>query len=120
MSLRRAQFDMAHTNPTMNIWVSKQVLGQRDNPDDKPIKLFGKAVAGKSRLDNMLEALDKVESLTHKQVLEQTKLLSTLQVHDKLLEAEISERNNVLNKLDSSQRLQIMKWLEEADSSDNN
>lgn len=34
MSLRRAQMAMAQTNPTMNIWCSKQYLGQRDMPLD--------------------------------------------------------------------------------------
>lgn len=32
-SLRRAQFAMAEHNPTMNIWLSKQYLGQKDNTD---------------------------------------------------------------------------------------
>ena len=30
MSLRRKQFKMAETNPTMAIWLGKQYLGQRD------------------------------------------------------------------------------------------
>src|SRR5690349_13618805 len=30
ISLRRAQFKMAETNPTMSIWLGKQILGQRD------------------------------------------------------------------------------------------
>lgn len=31
VSLRRSQFKMAETNPTMAIWLGKQYLGQRDN-----------------------------------------------------------------------------------------
>jgi hypothetical protein len=30
MSLRRRQFQMAETNPTMAIWLGKQYLGQTD------------------------------------------------------------------------------------------
>lgn len=30
MSLRRKQFKLAETNPTMGIWLGKQYLGQRD------------------------------------------------------------------------------------------
>lgn len=30
-SLRRSQFRMAETNPTMQIWLGKQWLGQKDN-----------------------------------------------------------------------------------------
>ena len=33
ISLRRAQFHLAETNATMAIWLGKQYLGQRDNPD---------------------------------------------------------------------------------------
>lgn len=33
ISLRRAQFQMAQTNPTMNIWLSKQYLGQKETQD---------------------------------------------------------------------------------------
>lgn len=32
MSLRRTQFNIALTNPTMAIWLGKQYLGQSDNP----------------------------------------------------------------------------------------
>lgn len=32
-SLRRAQFKMAQNNPTMAIWLGKQILGQRDKSD---------------------------------------------------------------------------------------
>ena len=32
-SLRRSQWKMAETNPTMAIWLGKQHLGQRDNRD---------------------------------------------------------------------------------------
>jgi hypothetical protein len=31
MGLRRNQFKMSETNPTMAIWLGKQYLGQRDN-----------------------------------------------------------------------------------------
>lgn len=34
-SLRRAQFKMAQTNPTMAIWLGKQVLGQSDKTEAK-------------------------------------------------------------------------------------
>ncbi len=33
ISLRRAQFRMAETNPTMAIWLGKQYLGQREQQD---------------------------------------------------------------------------------------
>ena len=33
VSLRRHQMKMAETNPTMAIWLGKQMLGQRDNKD---------------------------------------------------------------------------------------
>ena len=33
ISLRRKQFQMAQSNPTMNIWLSKQFLKQKENPD---------------------------------------------------------------------------------------
>jgi len=33
VSLRQAQFKMAMTNPTMNIWLSKQFLGQKDKQE---------------------------------------------------------------------------------------
>ena len=33
MSLRRNQFRLAETNPTMAIWLGKQYLGQKDNKD---------------------------------------------------------------------------------------
>lgn len=32
VSLRRAQFKLAQTNPTMSIFLGKQYLGQSDNP----------------------------------------------------------------------------------------
>lgn len=34
VSLRRSQFRMAETNSTMAIWLGKQYLGQRDNPEE--------------------------------------------------------------------------------------
>lgn len=34
ISLRRAQFRMAETNPTMAIWLGKQYLGQTEIPKD--------------------------------------------------------------------------------------
>lgn len=44
MSLRRRQFKMSETNPTMAIWLGKQYLGQKDHHDvevsKKPTKLF--------------------------------------------------------------------------------
>ena len=33
LSLRRSQFKMAETNPTMAIWLGKQYLGQKDHKD---------------------------------------------------------------------------------------
>ena len=33
MSLRRSQFRIAETNPTMAIWLGKQYLGQKDRAD---------------------------------------------------------------------------------------
>ena len=46
MSLRRAQFQIAKTNPTMAIWLGKQYLGQVDKPvreddetDDTPANI---------------------------------------------------------------------------------
>ena len=33
-SLRRRQFKLAETNASMAIWLGKQYLGQKDNPDD--------------------------------------------------------------------------------------
>jgi hypothetical protein len=47
-SLRRTQWKMAETNPTMALWLGKQYLGQKDkhdidqnvaNKDDKPFKV---------------------------------------------------------------------------------
>lgn len=35
ISLRRSQFRMAETNPTMAIWLGKQYLGQTDKQDVK-------------------------------------------------------------------------------------
>lgn len=35
ISLRRSQFRLAEKNVSMNIWLSKQYLGQRDNPDQE-------------------------------------------------------------------------------------
>lgn len=32
-SLRRTQWKQAENNPTMAIWLGKQYLGQKDNPD---------------------------------------------------------------------------------------
>lgn len=32
IALRRSQFRLAETNPTMAIWLGKQYLGQSDNP----------------------------------------------------------------------------------------
>jgi hypothetical protein len=44
MSLRRRQFKMSETNPTMAIWLGKQYLGQKDHQDlsvdMKPQKTF--------------------------------------------------------------------------------
>ena len=34
MSLRRSQFRIAETNPTMAIWLGKQYLGQKDISED--------------------------------------------------------------------------------------
>lgn len=34
ISLRRYQFQQAETNPTMAIWLGKQILGQRDIKDE--------------------------------------------------------------------------------------
>lgn len=34
-SLRRSQFQLAETNPTMAIWLGKQYLGQTDKREDK-------------------------------------------------------------------------------------
>lgn len=33
ISIRRAQFQMAERNPTMAIWLGKQILGQRDHQE---------------------------------------------------------------------------------------
>lgn len=44
MSLRRRQFRMSETNPTMAIWLGKQWLGQKDHHEvevsKKPTKMF--------------------------------------------------------------------------------
>jgi hypothetical protein len=34
ISLRRSQFRLAESNASMAIWLGKQYLGQKDNPDD--------------------------------------------------------------------------------------
>ena len=39
MSLRRSQFKIAQTNPTMAIWLGKQYLGQRDIPESEEQKI---------------------------------------------------------------------------------
>lgn len=44
VSVRRAQFDMAHKIPSMSIWWGKQYLGQRD--PDKPVDRDGTGAAG--------------------------------------------------------------------------
>lgn len=48
-SLRRSQWKLAETNPTMSIWLGKQYLGQRDNKD----------IVVKQQIEQ--EAIDSVE-----------------------------------------------------------
>lgn len=35
ISLRRSQFNLAKTNPTMGIWLGKQYLGQKDKQEEE-------------------------------------------------------------------------------------
>lgn len=51
-SLRRNQWRMSETNPTMAIWLGKQYLGQRDNVEDER--------ASKETLAKLDEILGKV------------------------------------------------------------
>jgi len=51
-SLRRDQFKLARTNASVNIWLSKQFLGQKDNPTIEEVM--------DSKLGLFLEALDKI------------------------------------------------------------
>lgn len=60
ISLRRYQFNLAETNPTMAIWLGKQYLGQTDGekedtqPIDKIEVVFtGETVERKKRLDRL-------------------------------------------------------------------
>lgn len=38
VSLRRIQFKHAQTNPSMAIWLGKQILGQSDNIESEPME----------------------------------------------------------------------------------
>ena len=51
MSLRRKQFAMAETNPTMAIWLGKQYLGQRDKKEVEH--------SGEMKLNHTQELYDK-------------------------------------------------------------
>lgn len=60
ISLRRYQFEQAKTNPTMAIWLGKQVLGQTDDvkeeehPLDKiEVRFTGENEDRKARLDRL-------------------------------------------------------------------
>lgn len=59
ISLRRSQFRMAETNPTMAIWLGKQYLGQSDKnelrvskSDDDTIKEMESYFANKQKSDS--------------------------------------------------------------------
>ena len=58
VSLRRSQFRMAETNPTMAIWLGKQYLGQTDRQEvaisntDESIKEMEDYFAGKQKTDS--------------------------------------------------------------------
>lgn len=49
-SLRRSQFNLAKSNPSLSIWLGKQYLGQRDNMDlrlnDEEDDAITKAIKG--------------------------------------------------------------------------
>lgn len=53
-SLRRNQWHMAETNPTMAIWLGKQYLGQKDKWDEDDNKEI------LEKLDNVLQKMDGV------------------------------------------------------------
>ena len=53
ISLRRAQFQMAETNPTMSIWLGKQYLGQRDNFEEES------KLASDEEFEAMVKALEE-------------------------------------------------------------
>lgn len=48
-SLRRCQYKLAQTNATMAIWLGKQYLGQRDNPELADLDL--------SKVDELIRGL---------------------------------------------------------------
>ena len=60
ISLRRYQFSLAETNPTMAIWLGKQYLGQTDEEktEDQPldkieVRFTGETEERKTRLDQL-------------------------------------------------------------------
>ena len=52
IALRRYQFNLAKTNPTMAIWLGRQMLGQRDRFETTDKEIY-------DRLDHILEDLNK-------------------------------------------------------------
>lgn len=67
MSLRRRQFKMSETNPTMAIWLGKQYLGQRDHQDleisKKPTKIFDPSKMSKQEyIDVIKKQLDQKDT----------------------------------------------------------
>lgn len=52
VSLRRSQFQMAQTNPTMAIWLGKQYLDQHEDP-----KRYERVETTEDKIDRFLDAL---------------------------------------------------------------
>lgn len=60
ISIRRNQFKLAETNPSMAIWLGKQYLGQKDDKEEESqpidrieVKFTGETVERKERLDRL-------------------------------------------------------------------
>ncbi len=53
ISLRRSQFQMAQTNPTMAIFLGKQYLGQTDDP-----RRYAREETTEDKLDRLLDAVN--------------------------------------------------------------
>lgn len=58
-SLRRYQYNLARTNPSMAIWLGKQWLGQKDSPDSDNAPL--------EKLDAIIQAISKEADRTIKE-----------------------------------------------------
>lgn len=52
ISLRRAQFQLAQKNASMAIWLGKNILGQKDTPDET-------SAAALSKLDQIIAGIGK-------------------------------------------------------------